>query len=1020
MKVVGVDRDTKQVTLQFGHDETSGFPNYFKGDEVEFLVRSTLRSVETSEPITVEAVDGPDGMGGKGSLNDLNRIRLTLSDIPAEVTTETYALEDVTYTPSVEITNNLFKETPTRGILVTTRKPVLIKDNVFDGMGMASIYISDDAGGRGTWWESGAVRDVTIEGNTFLRPTAGAAAIFIDPMNADSEVSWEKPVHQNITIRDNDFYMLNGQVLNARSTEGLTFEDNRIFRYNPVELVLEKLGTMREGEKASLTVDTKYKSLSSGLYSFSGCEDVRISGNTYDGGLNLRANKSAMQEDGLIVEDEGVAVGSDSKQPAELEGLTVQYEVSDPEVLSVAEDGALTALKEGTATVKAYLLIGGRQYDSNEVAVTVLEAVAPENDTRLKKITAPASARFDKSFDAEVLDYKAYCTEDTVRLGFEAMEENATMEVFFNGDVVKSGKGKLSDVGIPLASGKNQVYVRVSSERDTKAKVYSFALVKSQERYLSDMDWVSASNGWNDAHPVQKNKSVESKTLTMLNKDGQDQTFAKGLGVHADSRVVYDLTGLNAEYFSAYVGLDQEKKEESAGSVAFYIYGDDELLCGPVTIRRGDAMEQIMVSVAGVDELALVVDKVDDNSSDHADFGDAMIGIVEGTEAEAHQVIAQASPKAGGTVSSVVDGETNTTGFYTVTDGGSLTVTASEADGYQFKGWYGADGGQLGTSETYTLPAVTADQTVTAVFEPEKKEELAAGVEDVVSDSELDGFLPSVAEEYRKALEAAQKALRQTDADKEEIEAIINVLTAAKNALSEENKKGDSKKFADEIAKAEAYDLSGYRQEGVDGYKAACEQAKRLLQRLLDGDETVSQGQINAALKAISDAKDKLQKETGGGYNTPEPPAVGTQIDDGVLIYTVTKSAAEGGEVSVKAVLDAAKKTVVIPDTVSKDGFSFAVTAVGDGAFSGNKKLSAITVGANVKQIGKNAFKKCTKLKKLTFKGTAAPSVKKKSFKGSKVKTVFVPKKMKAAQLKRLKNQLRAAGVKTNAYKKKK
>lgn len=75
-------------------------------------------------------------------------------------------VENITYTPEVKIHDNVFKETPTRGILVTTRKKVTIENNLFDGMGMAGICISNDAQ---SWYESGPTRDVTIRGNTLRR-----------------------------------------------------------------------------------------------------------------------------------------------------------------------------------------------------------------------------------------------------------------------------------------------------------------------------------------------------------------------------------------------------------------------------------------------------------------------------------------------------------------------------------------------------------------------------------------------------------------------------------------------------------------------------------------------------------------------------------------------------------------------------------------------------------------------------------------------------------------------------------
>ena len=177
----------------------------------------------------VTEVDGPDGTGGKHSNGSLTDITLTLDkDIPDNVPgstsvdqwgaiTSEYVIENITYTPSVIIQNNTFKRVPTRGILVTTSRPVVIKDNVFDGMGMASIFLESNST---SWYESGGVRDMTIEGNTFIRSTAGYPVIFIEPTGSANK---DKTVHRGIKIKNNVFYMLNGKVLSAKSTDGISF-----------------------------------------------------------------------------------------------------------------------------------------------------------------------------------------------------------------------------------------------------------------------------------------------------------------------------------------------------------------------------------------------------------------------------------------------------------------------------------------------------------------------------------------------------------------------------------------------------------------------------------------------------------------------------------------------------------------------------------------------------------------------------------------------------------------------------
>ena len=53
-----------------------------------------------------------------------------------------YVAENVTYAPKVTIRNCTFRNVPTRGILCTTRKEVIIENNTFYNMSMATIFLS--------------------------------------------------------------------------------------------------------------------------------------------------------------------------------------------------------------------------------------------------------------------------------------------------------------------------------------------------------------------------------------------------------------------------------------------------------------------------------------------------------------------------------------------------------------------------------------------------------------------------------------------------------------------------------------------------------------------------------------------------------------------------------------------------------------------------------------------------------------------------------------------------------------
>ncbi len=58
---------------------------------------------------------------------------------------------------------------------------------------------------------------------------------------------------------------------------------------------------------------------------------------------------------------------------------------------------------------------------------------------------------------------------------------------------------------------------------------------------------------------------------------------------------------------------------------------------------------------------------------------------------------------------------------------------------------------------------------------------------------------------------------------------------------------------------------------------------------------------------------------------------------------------------------------IKIPKTVKIGGKAFKVTAIASRAFKGNKKITSIEIGDNVKMIGTSAFEGCTKLGKATL-----------------------------------------------------
>ena len=117
----------------------------------------------------------------KSELLDPRTMLLQLENsLPTDIR-ENDVLENVTWTPEVEIRGCTVRHIPTRGFLITTRRPVLVEDNDFHATQMPGILIENDASG---WFESGCVRDMLIRNNRFH--DCGEPAIHINPRNAIS------------------------------------------------------------------------------------------------------------------------------------------------------------------------------------------------------------------------------------------------------------------------------------------------------------------------------------------------------------------------------------------------------------------------------------------------------------------------------------------------------------------------------------------------------------------------------------------------------------------------------------------------------------------------------------------------------------------------------------------------------------------------------------------------------------------------------------------------------------------
>ncbi|MDB6079550.1 MAG: Alpha-galactosidase [Akkermansiaceae bacterium] len=227
LKVVAAPAPDR-IVVRFGHSQTWGFQAYVPGDVIEFVKPGTLLPFGTA---TVTAVEFQPGQHDQ---------TLTLDRaIPAGVAMNTDVIENLTWTPSLEVLRCNVGQVPTRGFLITTRQPAVVRDCRFFRTRMPCILVEDDAAG---WFESGPVKDLTLTGNTFFE--CGMTPIQFSPQNT----AHAGAVHSHIRILDNDFTLAGDKAMDFKSTSDILVKGNRFRMENGKTPAVESLAETKDVE----------------------------------------------------------------------------------------------------------------------------------------------------------------------------------------------------------------------------------------------------------------------------------------------------------------------------------------------------------------------------------------------------------------------------------------------------------------------------------------------------------------------------------------------------------------------------------------------------------------------------------------------------------------------------------------------------------------------------------------------------------------------------------------------------
>lgn len=163
-------------------------------------------------------------------------------------------------------------------------------------------------------------------------------------------------------------------------------------------------------------------------------------------------------------------------------------------------------------------------------------------------------------------------------------------------------------------------------------------LERSSIFYLSDLGWDSethSSGAPTKNHPVYR----EGNQMSLNSPDGK-LTFEKGIGVDANTTLVFDVEGKNYQTFEAYIGIDTAApdKDYGGGESIFRIYKDDEVIFESPVMQRDDDCIYVYEDISGAKEIRLEV-QINDNPDNPesryngwADWADAKFLIEEEAE----------------------------------------------------------------------------------------------------------------------------------------------------------------------------------------------------------------------------------------------------------------------------------------------------------------------------------------------------------------------------------------------------
>ena len=137
---------------------------------------------------------------------------------------------------------------------------------------------------------------------------------------------------------------------------------------------------------------------------------------------------------------------------------------------------------------------------------------------------------------------------------------------------------------------------------------------------------------------------------------------------------------------------------------------------------------------------------------------------------------------------------------------------------------------------------------------------------------------------------------------------------------------------------------------------------------------------------------------------SPDSPEEFIRIEEpgcsGIYKFKKTDNRIKG--VAFVELINSEKTDIAIPAAICIDGQTYPVTELASKAFENNQRLESVTIGSNVKKIGREAFSGCINLKKITIESTALKSIGENAIKNIDAKTIIKCPKQQIKKYKKL------------------